>query len=105
MLRSMPVLVSPIAFVVEAKLPPGRRAMTKHKGGTAGPHSQHLAPPWWRLRRPWPGNPHFEDGETERVLDRTMPPPELPVGTYASTGALCTESRFAEGEFDDRVGI
>jgi hypothetical protein len=60
---------------------------------------------WWTPRRPWPGSMHFEDGETERVLDRMLPLPELPAGTYVSTGELCIESQFAEGEYDDRVGI
>jgi hypothetical protein len=74
------------------------------KGGGSGPHSVHLSPTWWQLRRPWPGKPHFEDGKTERVIDRMLPPPEVPVGTYGCTGAMCVSSTFAEeGEVDARV--
>ena len=69
----------------------------------AGGLGPYLGRAWWRPRRPWPRDLRFEDGETKRVLDRTMPAPELPVGTYASTGGLCIESRFAEGEVDARV--
>ena len=76
----------------------------RRKGGGWGSHSVHLSPPWWRPRRPWPSSMHFEDGETERVIDRAMPLPELPVGTYVSTGAWCVASTFAEeGEVDARV--
>jgi hypothetical protein len=74
-----------------------------HKAGAGGPPSHYLTP-WWKLRKPWPIDLHFEDGETERVLDRTMPLPELSVGTYGCTGAMCVASTFAEeGEVDARV--
>jgi hypothetical protein len=71
--------------------------MAKWKGDQHGPH---VEPPWWTPRCPWPPSVRFEDGPTEGVIDRTMPLPELPVGTYVSAGGLCLEARFAEPEVE-----
>ena len=50
---------------------------------------------WFTPKRPWPPGMHFEDGPTERVIDRKMPPRPTQAGEYGSTGLRCIDSPFA----------
>jgi hypothetical protein len=43
---------------------------------------------WWKPKRAWPTGMKFEDGPTERVLDKQMP---LPPPVYTSSAGLCAE--------------
>jgi hypothetical protein len=45
----------------------------------------------------------FDNGATERVIDRTPLPLPVQAGMHGCAGAMCAESRFAEGEFEGRV--
>jgi hypothetical protein len=48
-----------------------------------------------RERRPWPTDLHFEDGETEKVIEQHLPPRPI-THCYGCAGELCATSRFAE---------
>jgi hypothetical protein len=52
----------------------------------------------WRLRQPWPAGMRFENGRTDRVIDRD--PLTFPVyaGSYVSTAQLVAEDELAEEE-------
>jgi hypothetical protein len=45
----------------------------------------------------------YEDGAAERVVDRTPLPLPVPPGAYGCSGLAAIESRFAEGEVDQRL--
>jgi hypothetical protein len=64
----------------------------------------HVKQGWWTPLRPWPRGVRFEDGEVEREVGRYLPPPPAPIGAYGCAAGLCATSRFAESEFDERVG-
>jgi len=55
-----------------------------------------------RERRPWPQGMRFTDARTERIVDQR--PPRPVAQAYGSSGAMCTEARFAEGEVNRRLG-
>jgi hypothetical protein len=50
---------------------------------------------WFLPKRPWPPGMKFEDGPTERILDRQMPARPAQPGDYGSTGLQCLGSPFA----------
>jgi hypothetical protein len=51
----------------------------------------------WRLLHPWPANMRFEDGRTERVIDRA-PLPFAAYPGYGNSALMAIESEFAENE-------
>jgi hypothetical protein len=46
----------------------------------------------------------FEDGRTERIVDRTRLPSPVYPGLYSSTAQLTADSEFAEDEAGPRWG-
>jgi hypothetical protein len=60
------------------------------RGETDGKIFHH----WWKPKHEWPDGMRFEDGPTERVLDKQMP---LPPPVYTSSAGLCVESQFTGG--------
>jgi hypothetical protein len=58
---------------------------------------------WWRELQPWPDDMHFEDVETEKIIEQHMPLRPV-LGAYGCASAMCVAARFAEGEIDGRLG-
>jgi hypothetical protein len=61
-------------------------------------------PNTFRQRRPWPADLHYEDVKTERVIEQHLPTRPVVIA-HNSTGAMCAEAQFAEGEVADRAGL